>query len=56
MKENKIIRTCQLTGTEEEVTFQYALEKLNGYWVDIEEMLLQGKLLFTPYATYKLKN
>lgn len=50
-----IIRTCKEEGTQEEVSFDYAVEKLNGYWNDIENLLIQGKELFTPYATYQLK-
>lgn len=51
----KIIRTCKEKGTQEEVSFDYAVEKLNGYWNNIENLLIQGKELFTPYATYQLK-
>jgi len=51
----KIIRTCKEKGTKEEVSFDYAVEKLNGYWNDIENLLIQGEELFTPYATYQLK-
>ena len=51
----KIIRTCKEKGTQEEVSFNYAVEKLNGYWYDIENLLIQGEELFTPYATYQLK-
>jgi len=51
----KIIRTCKEKGTKEEVSFDYAVEKLNGYWNDIENLLIQGDELFTPFATYQLK-
>lgn len=51
----KIIRTCKEKGTKEEVSFDYAVEKLNGYWNDIENLLIQGEELFTPFATYQLK-
>ena len=51
----KIIRTCKEEGTQEEVSFEYALEKLNGYCNDTETLLIQGEILFTPYAFYQIK-
>lgn len=51
----KVIRTCREKGTKEEVTFDYAVEKLNGYWIDIEKLLLNGEELFTPFASYQIK-
>ena len=51
-----IIRTCKEKGTQEEVSFDYAVTKLNGYFNDAENLLIQGEELFTPYATYRLKN
>jgi hypothetical protein len=51
-----IIRTCKEQGTKEEVSFEYAVEKLSGYWVGAENLLMQGAELFTPYANYQLKN
>jgi len=53
--EIKVIRTCQETGKKSEVTLTYALEKLKGYWIDIETPLLQGYALWTPFATYQIK-
>ena len=53
----KIIRTCKEQGTKEEVSIEYAVEKLNGYWIETEiaEGLMNGEEFFTPYETYKLK-
>lgn len=58
MKTNEIIviRTCREKGTKEEVSFEYAVGKLNGYWTDIENLLIKGEELFTPYATYQVKS
>jgi len=59
MKKQKaitIIRTCKEKGTQEEVSLDYAIQKLNGYFTDIENSLIQGNELFTPYATYSVKN
>lgn len=55
-----IIRTCKELETCEEVSLSYAVEKLQGYFYDsidnsIESQLLNGDILFTPYALYKLK-
>lgn len=58
MKTNEIIviRTCREKGTKEEVSFEYAVEKLNGYWTDIQNSLLKGEELFTPFAIYQVKS
>jgi hypothetical protein len=50
-----IIRTCKEKGTQEEVSFDYAVEKLSNYFTDAENLLIQGDELFTPYATYRQK-
>jgi hypothetical protein len=55
MKKMTIIRTCKEQGTQEEVSLDYAVEKLSGYWTDVKSLLLDGKELFTPYAFYQLK-
>ena len=58
MKKITIIRTCLEKGTTEEVSFEYAIEKLQGYWKDndIKTLLLKGQVLWSPYANYQLKN
>ena len=57
MTQITIIRTCKEQGTKEEVSIEYAVEKLNGYWIETEiaEGLMNGEEFFTPYETYKLK-
>lgn len=50
-----VVRTCKEQGTKEEVSFEYAVEKLSGYWTDVENLLMEDNELFTPYATYQLK-
>ena len=57
MTQITIIRTCKEQGTKEEVSIEYAVEKLNGYWIEtkIAEGLMNGEEFFTPYETYKLK-
>jgi len=54
-KKPQVIRTCKEFGTETIVSFKYAKEKLSGYWTDIEYHLLQGETLWTPFATYQIK-
>jgi len=65
MKTNEIIviRTCREKGTKEEVSFEYAIKRLNGYWserdsiwTDIQNSLLKGEELFTPFAIYQVKS
>ena len=59
MKKITIIRTCRDQGTKEEVSLEYAIEKLQGYhWKenDIKTLLLKGQILWSPYAYYQLKN
>ena len=51
----KVIRTCRETNKKEHVSMAYALEKLSGYWNDIEKQLLQGTELWTPFATYQIE-
>jgi hypothetical protein len=51
-----VIRTCKENGSQEEVSFQYAVEKLKGYWIEVENMLMSGNVLDTPFANYQLKN
>ena len=48
MKTITIIRTCKEQGTKEEVTLDYAIEKLRGYWNNSELLLIKGDKLFTP--------
>ena len=50
-----IIRTCKEQGTTEEVSLRYAIDKLEGYWTNIETLLIKGEVLWTPYATYQIK-
>ena len=52
----KVIRTCKQTGKKEEVSFEYALGKLTGYWMkkETEKMLLSGQMLWTPFAEYQI--
>lgn len=54
MEKLNVIRTDKETSEQELVTLDYAIEKLTGFWNNIEELLLKGEELFTPYATYKL--
>jgi hypothetical protein len=55
VKEIKVIRTDKESLVKEEVSMAYAIEKLTGYWNDIEKQLLQGAELWTPFATYQIK-
>jgi hypothetical protein len=56
MEQVTIIRTDRETGKQEQVSLSYAVQKLQGYWDDskITEMLMQGNVLFTPYADYQI--
>lgn len=54
--EIKVIRTCRETGKKEKVSLGYAIEKCTGWWINIEEMLLAGAPLWTPYAEYQIEN
>lgn len=51
-----VIRTCKVKGTKEEVSFKYAVDKLSGYWTDVQNLLINGEELFTPYASYQVKS
>jgi hypothetical protein len=55
--EIKVIRTCRETNKKEQVSMDYALEKLGGWYIksEIEQMLLLGHLLYTPYAYYEIE-
>jgi hypothetical protein len=57
MNEIKIIRTDRADTKEIELSLSEAKKKLTPYWeIDkIEELLLSGEELYTPYAYYKLK-
>lgn len=52
-----VIRTCRERGTTEEVTIEYALQKLEGYWDkgSIFPMLAEGQTLCSPFAEYRIK-
>lgn len=54
MKTKKVIRVCKETNEKTIITMSEAIQKLNGYWLDIETNLLNGVELWTPYASYKL--
>ncbi len=58
MEKITIIRTCRDQGTKEEVSLEYAVQKLQGYWEKnyIKTLLLKGQMLWSPYANYQLKN
>ncbi len=58
MEKITIIRTCLEEGTTEEVSLEYAVQKLQGYWEKnyIKTLLLKGQMLWSPYANYQLKN
>jgi hypothetical protein len=50
-----IIRTCKEEGTQKQVSLEYAVRLLNNYCINIQNSLIQGKELFTPYANYQIK-
>jgi len=52
-----VIRTCRERGTTEEVSIEYALQKLEGYWAkdSILPMLAEGQTLLSPFAEYRIK-
>jgi len=52
-----VIRTCRELGTTEEVSLEYTLQKLEGYWEknSILPMLAEGQTLFSPFAEYRIK-
>lgn len=56
MKNSEIIRTDLENNQETIISMEDAIDKLSGYWQDdkIKTLLLNGEILFTPYANYKL--
>lgn len=56
MKEIKVYATEIETDEIKVCTLNEAIEQLSGYWkIDkIEEMLLNGLTLFTPYTNYSI--
>jgi len=53
-----IICISQETGQTTEVSMNYAIEKLDGYWISdhIEPMLITGQTLWNPYFMYVRKD
>ena len=53
-----VICTCPESDTVEEVSMEYALEKLDGWWKknDILPVLAAGDTLWTPDAQYRVKD
>ncbi len=54
---NIVICTNLDTGATKLVTMQEAIKSLSGYWKveKIEETLIKGITLHTPFETYKIK-
>ena len=58
MANTSIVYEVNQDSSINEITMSDAIRKLSGHWEEnkIEDMLMQGLCLFTPFSNYTIKN